>query len=55
MIKYNEATECCVTNGAEAVLWAGNPISFLKTEKHWIHCFVKLVNPPKIIQLDGFA
>ncbi|EPQ50473.1 hypothetical protein GLOTRDRAFT_50522, partial [Gloeophyllum trabeum ATCC 11539] len=52
LIKKNEATECCITNGAEAkvVSWhfdssSGKPV--LDT------LFVELVNPPRTIQLDG--
>lgn len=54
LIKHNEATECCVTNGAEAkvVSWTSsvNPTNqkpVLKT------VFLELQNPPKDIHLPG--
>ncbi|EPQ51295.1 hypothetical protein GLOTRDRAFT_27607, partial [Gloeophyllum trabeum ATCC 11539] len=48
----NEATECCITNGAEArvVSWHSEDSSgksVLET------LFVELVNPPRTIKLDG--
>ncbi len=54
LIKYNEATECCVTNGAEVkvVDWISDthPLSEKKLLKT---LFVKLQNPPTDIKLDG--
>jgi Helitron helicase-like domain at N-terminus/PIF1-like helicase len=53
MIKYNYATECCVTNGAEATVvdWISTPTS---AKKHVLDVlFVKLKNPPKDICLQG--
>jgi len=51
MIKRNEATECCVTNGAEAIVvgWNSHMI-LLKTVLDTL--FVRLQNPPTNIQLD---
>ncbi len=54
LIKYNEATECCVTNGAETrvVDW----ISYIhpQSKKKMLKTlFVELINPPTPIQLDG--
>lgn len=52
MIKYNEATECCVTNGAEAIVyhWDAHEID----GRHFLDVlFVKLVNPPRSIHLAG--
>ncbi|KZT19598.1 hypothetical protein NEOLEDRAFT_1025353, partial [Neolentinus lepideus HHB14362 ss-1] len=54
LIKKNIATECCITNGAEAkvVSWhshAENSVDILDT------LFVELVNPPRPIQLDGLS
>jgi hypothetical protein len=53
MLKHNDATECCITKGAEAtvVSWQsemgpeGRPV--LET------LFVKLNNPPKTVKIDG--
>ncbi len=54
LIKYNEATECCVTNGAEVkvVDWISDthPLSGKKLLKT---LFVELQNPPTDIKLDG--
>ena len=54
LIKYNEATECCVTNGAEAkvVDWISylNPDNNARTLKT---LFVELQNPPTPIQLPN--
>ncbi|TFK53369.1 hypothetical protein OE88DRAFT_1625780 [Heliocybe sulcata] len=52
LIKRNEATECCITNGAEAkiVSWHSDTIAgvtILDT------LFVELINPPKLVQLEG--
>ncbi|TFK50556.1 hypothetical protein OE88DRAFT_1631068, partial [Heliocybe sulcata] len=52
LIKKNEATECCITNGAEAkiVSWHSHQedrVAVLDT------LFVELINPPRNIQLDG--
>ena len=54
LIKYNEATECCVTNGAEAKVidW----ISYVHPQSNKVMLktlFVELQNPPISIQLDG--
>ena len=53
MIKYNEATECCVTNGAEAVVVGWKSHLIAEDRETLDTLFVKLVNPPKNIQLDG--
>ncbi|TFK48427.1 hypothetical protein OE88DRAFT_1634630, partial [Heliocybe sulcata] len=52
LIKKNIATECCITNGAEArvVSWHShveNDVNILDT------LFVELINPPTQVQLDG--
>ncbi|KAI0323674.1 hypothetical protein GY45DRAFT_1349728 [Cubamyces sp. BRFM 1775] len=53
MIKTNEATECCVTNGAEGVVvgWKSKPISEDKETLETL--FVKLTAAPTIVQLEG--
>ena len=55
MIKYNIATECCITNGAEATVvdWQSH---FNETQKEVLDVlFVRLVKPPTDIQLPGLA
>ena len=53
MLKHNDATECCMTKGAEAtvVSWqtSKGPEGQLVLET----LFVKLVNPPKTVKLPG--
>ena len=54
MIKKNLATECCVTNGAEAIVvgWKCKPLD--DTGKRILETvFVELISPPKSIQLEG--
>ena len=53
MIRMNIATECSVTNGAEAVVvgWKTRPID--QDHMGLDTLFVKLVNPPKSIKLQG--
>jgi hypothetical protein len=53
MIKHNQATECCVTNGAEAIVAGWKSHSIFEDKETLDVLFVKLVNPPKDIQLDG--
>lgn len=51
--KINEATECCVTNGAEGVVvgWKSRPISEDKEALETL--FVKLTAAPTTVKLDG--
>ncbi|KAI0348766.1 hypothetical protein OH77DRAFT_1379468, partial [Trametes cingulata] len=53
MIKVNEATECCVTNGAEGVVvgWKAKPIDEDKETLETL--FVKLTAAPTTVQLEG--
>ncbi|RPD67887.1 hypothetical protein L226DRAFT_423547, partial [Lentinus tigrinus ALCF2SS1-7] len=53
MIKVNEATECCVTNGAEGVVvgWTSRPISEDKVALDTL--FVKLTAAPSKVQVKG--
>jgi len=52
MIKRNEATECCVTNGAEAIVVGWNSHVITSNKQVLDTLFVKLKNPPTDIQLD---
>jgi len=53
MIKRNEATECCVTNGAEATVvgWKAHYITHDKLALDVL--FKRLTNPPMTVQLEG--
>ncbi|KAK7677027.1 hypothetical protein QCA50_019992 [Cerrena zonata] len=53
MIKYNEATECGVTNGSEGIVvgWKAKEIATNKQALDVL--FVKLTFPPVPLQLDG--
>ena len=52
MIKYNEATECSVTNGADCVVvgWQSTCLHDVQTLET---LFVKLLKPKEMIQLEG--
>ena len=53
MVKHNVATECCVTNGAEATV-VGWKCSYMTPEKPILDVlFVKLSNPSTTIKLQG--
>ncbi len=54
LIKYNEATECCVTNGAEVkvVDWISDTHP-LTGKRQLKTLFVELQDPPTPIQIDG--
>ncbi|KAH9829019.1 uncharacterized protein C8Q71DRAFT_691331, partial [Rhodofomes roseus] len=53
MIKANEATECNVTNGAEAIVvgWSSKPLTGDKRMLEVV--FVKLTAAPTPVKLDG--
>jgi len=53
LIKYNVATECCVTNGAEAIVVGWNASDISDGKQVLDTLFVQLINPPKNIQIDG--
>jgi len=55
MIKTNEATECCVTNGAEATVvgWKAHYITHDKLALDVL--FVRLTNPPTTSATGRFA
>ncbi|KDQ57392.1 hypothetical protein JAAARDRAFT_97100, partial [Jaapia argillacea MUCL 33604] len=53
MVKFNKATECCVTNGAEATVYDWDDEVLPTGQKALKTLFVKLKNPPKNIQLPG--
>jgi len=53
MLRHNDATECCITKGAEGVVASWQ--SSIGPEKQNIldTLFVKLINSPKMIKIDG--
>ncbi|KAH9848083.1 hypothetical protein C2E23DRAFT_871375 [Lenzites betulinus] len=53
LLKYNEATELCATNGAEATVidWHSHSISGGRQVLDVL--FVELTNPPRTVQLPG--
>jgi len=53
MIKRNEATECCVKNGAEAIVYDWTYTLIPGGKRALSVLFVELKNPPQNIQLDG--
>ena len=53
MLRNNDATECCMTKGAEGTV-AGWQASIGKQGKPMLDTlFVKLSNPPKLVQIEG--
>lgn len=53
MIRYNEATECGITKGAEAVVIGWHASDMKENRPILDTVFVKLVNPAKDVQIGG--
>lgn len=53
MIKHNEATELCITNGQEATIMGWKSCQGSWQQQMIDILFVKLTNPPTTIQLNG--
>ncbi len=53
LLKNNEATELCATNGAEGVVHDWQASSLPNGEEHLEVLFVRLINPPKNVQIEG--
>jgi hypothetical protein len=53
MLRHNDATECCITKGAEATVVSWQSIKGTNGQNVLDTLFVKLKNPPKSIQIDG--
>ena len=53
MIRHNEATECCITKGAEATVVSWQTIKGPEGQQMLDTLFVKLTNPPKMVKIDG--
>jgi hypothetical protein len=53
MIRHNEATECCITKGAEATVVSWQATKGPEGQQMLDTLFVKLKNPPKTVKIDG--
>ena len=53
MLRHNDATECCITKGAEATVVGWQSIKGPEGQTVLDTLFVKLENPPKTVQIDG--
>ncbi|OJT05668.1 ATP-dependent DNA helicase pif1 [Trametes pubescens] len=53
LLKYNEATELCATNGAEAVVHCWDSQRLGTHHEVLNTLYVRLVNPPRPVQLPG--
>ncbi|KAH8101940.1 hypothetical protein BXZ70DRAFT_869367, partial [Cristinia sonorae] len=53
MLKINEATELCATNGAEATVWGWKAKKLSGGHDALDVLFVKLVNPPRVVTIKG--
>jgi hypothetical protein len=53
MIRHNDATECCITKGAEASVVNWQTIKGPEGQTVLDTLFVKLKDPPKSVKLDG--
>ena len=53
MLKNNDATECCITKGAEGTVAGWKSTKGPEGQVVLDTLFVRLVNPPKTVQIDG--
>jgi hypothetical protein len=53
MLKHNDATECCITKGAEATVVNWQTVKGPEGQDMLDTLFVKLKNPPKTIQIPN--
>ena len=53
MLKHNEATECCMTKGAEGTVVGWQSSERPEGQNILDTLFVRLTNPPKTIKIDG--
>jgi hypothetical protein len=53
MLRHNDATECCITKGAEATVVSWQSIEGPEGQTVLDTLFVKLTNPPKTVKIDG--
>ncbi|KIM74021.1 hypothetical protein PILCRDRAFT_80473, partial [Piloderma croceum F 1598] len=53
MLRNNDATECCITKGAEATVVGWQSVEGPEKQTMLDTLFVKLTNPPKTVKIDG--
>ena len=53
MLKHNDATECCITKGAEATVVSWQTAKGPEGQMILDTLFVKLKDPPKMVKIDG--
>jgi hypothetical protein len=53
MIRHNDATELCITKGQEGTVAGWHSATGSKGQRVLDTLFVKLVNPPSTVQIDG--
>ena len=53
MLKHNDATECCITKGAEATVVSWQTVKGPEGQTALDTLFVELKNPPKTVKIDG--
>jgi hypothetical protein len=53
MLKHNDATECCITKGAEATVVSWQTAKGPEGQTVLDTLFVKLKDPPKTVKIDG--
>jgi Helitron helicase-like domain at N-terminus/PIF1-like helicase len=53
MLRSNDATECCITKGAEATIVNWQSYTGPEGQNTLETLFVKLTNPPRTIKIDG--
>ncbi|KIM79453.1 hypothetical protein PILCRDRAFT_35638, partial [Piloderma croceum F 1598] len=53
MLKHNDATECCITKGAEATVVSWQTAKGPEGQTVLDTLFVKLRDPPKTVKIDG--
>ena len=55
MIRYNGATELCITNGQEGTVYGWHSATGSSGQRTLDTLFIKLENPPSVVQFDGLA
>ena len=53
MLRYNDATECCMTKGAEGTVAGWQASMGLSGKPMLDTLFVRLSNPPKTVEIEG--
>jgi len=55
MLRHNDATECCITKGAEATVVSWQSMKGPENQNVVDTLFVKLTNPPKTVKFEGLS